>query len=61
MTPKTELYMMVDLNQVWVYADVYEYELPWVKVGDEVEMTLVSVPGKTFKGSLSYIYPYAAV
>lgn len=58
-TPKTELYMMVDLSQVWVYADVYEYELPWVKVGDEVEMTLASVPGKTFKGALAYIYPYA--
>jgi len=58
-TPKTELYMMVDLSQVWVYADVYEYELPWVKLGDEVEMTLASVPGKTFKGSLDYIYPYA--
>ncbi|KKL23911.1 hypothetical protein LCGC14_2420650 [marine sediment metagenome] len=50
---------MVDLSQVWVYADVYEYELPWVKVGDEVEVTLASVPGKTFKGSLAYIYPYA--
>lgn len=58
-TPKTELYMMVDLKQVWVYADVYEYELPWVKLGDEVEMTMVSVPGKIFKGSVSYIYPYA--
>ncbi|WP_339672736.1 efflux RND transporter periplasmic adaptor subunit [Dasania marina] len=58
-TPNTELYMMVDLNKVWVYAEVYEYELPWVKLGDEVEMTLASVPGKTFKGSLSYIYPYA--
>jgi len=58
-TPKTELYMMVDLNEVWVYADVYEYELPWIKLGDEVEMTLASVPGKIFKGSLSYIYPYA--
>ena len=58
-TPKTELYMMVDLNQVWVYADIYEYELPWVKLGDEVEMTLVSVPGKIFKGFVSYIYPYA--
>lgn len=58
-TPKTELYMMVDLSQVWVYADVYEYELPWVKIGDGVEMTLASVPGKTFKGSLAYIYPYA--
>jgi len=58
-TPKTELYMMVDLSQVWVYADVYDYELPWVKMGDEVEMTLASVPDKTFKGSLAYIYPYA--
>ena len=58
-TPKTELYMVVDLNKVWVYAKIYEYEIPWVKLGDTVEMTLASVPGKTFKGTLSYIYPYA--
>ncbi|MEH6468879.1 MAG: efflux RND transporter periplasmic adaptor subunit [Porticoccus sp.] len=58
-TPTTELYMVVDLSQVWIYADVYEYELPWVKPGDEVEMILASVPGKTFKGTLAYIYPYA--
>ena len=58
-TPKTELYMVVDLSQVWVYADVYEYELPWIKVGDEVEMSLASVPGKIFSGHLGYIYPYA--
>ncbi len=58
-TPRTELYMIVDLAQVWVYADVYEYELPWVKIGDAAEMRLASVPGRVFKGSLSYIYPYA--
>ncbi len=58
-TPKTEIYMIVDLTQVWVYADIYEYELPWVKVGDKVAMTLAGVPGLTFKGQLSYIYPYA--
>ncbi|MBT5032520.1 MAG: efflux RND transporter periplasmic adaptor subunit, partial [Proteobacteria bacterium] len=58
-TPNTELYMIVDLSQVWVYADVYEYELPWVRLGDKVEMTLASVPGRTFTGELSYIYPYA--
>lgn len=58
-TPKTELYMVVDLSQVWVYADVYEYELPWIKVGDEAEMSLASVPGKMFSGRLGYIYPYA--
>ena len=58
-TPATELYRVVDLSRVWVYASVYEYELPWVKLGDEVEMTLASVPGKTFKGTIAYIYPYA--
>ncbi len=58
-TPKTELYMIVDLSTVWVYADIYEYELPWVRVGDEVEMTLAGIPGRTFTGELDYIYPYA--
>jgi Cu(I)/Ag(I) efflux system membrane fusion protein len=58
-TPKTELYMIVDLSTVWVYADIYEYELPWVRVGDEVEMSLAGIPGRTFTGELDYIYPYA--
>lgn len=58
-TPSTELYSLVDLRQVWVYADIYDYEIPWVQLGDEVEMTLASVPGRTFKGTVSYIYPYA--
>lgn len=58
-TPQTQLYMMVDLSEVWAYADVYEYELPWVKPGDAVSMTLASVPGRTFSGSVDYIYPYA--
>lgn len=58
-TPQTELYMLADLSQVWVFADIYENEIPWVKVGDKVEMTLTSVPGRTFTGEVSYIYPYS--
>jgi len=58
-TPKTELYQITDLSDVWVYAEVYDYELPWIKVGDEVEMALASLPGEVFGGVLSYIYPYA--
>ncbi|MGR9087044.1 MAG: efflux RND transporter periplasmic adaptor subunit [Gammaproteobacteria bacterium] len=58
-TPATELYMIADLSTVWVYADIYEHELPWVKVGDAVEMQLAGVPGRTFKGRLAYVYPYA--
>ncbi|NOQ63352.1 MAG: efflux RND transporter periplasmic adaptor subunit [Methyloprofundus sp.] len=58
-TPATEIYMIADLRKIWVYADIYEYELPWVKKGDAVEMQLVGIPGETFTGHLAYIYPYA--
>jgi Cu(I)/Ag(I) efflux system membrane fusion protein len=58
-TPETELYMIADLSKVWVYADIYEYELPWVKVGDPVDMQLAGVPGRVFNGHLAFIYPYA--
>ena len=58
-TPANEIYMIADLTKVWVYADIYENELPWVKEGDAVEIQLAGIPGKTFKGHLDYIYPYA--
>ena len=58
-TPTTQLYLIADLSRVWVYADIYEYELPWVAEGDRVEMTLASVPGRRFKGTLDYVFPYA--
>jgi len=58
-TPKTELYMLADLSRVWVYVDIYEYELPWVNIGDRVEMKLAGVAGKMFSGRIGFIYPYA--
>lgn len=58
-TPATEIYMIADLHKIWVYADIYEYELPWVKQNDSVAMQLSGIPGKVFKGHVGYIYPYA--
>ena len=58
-TPGSELYQIADLSTVWVYADIYEYELPWVNEGDPVEMTLTSLPGRVLTGTVSYIFPYA--
>ncbi len=57
-TPKTELYMLADLSRVWVYVDVYEEDLPWVKQGDDAEMRVRAAPGRTFYGKVVYIYPY---
>lgn len=58
-SPAKELFMIADLTRVWAYADIFEYELPWIEVGDEAEMTLAAFPGKTFRGLIAYIYPYA--
>lgn len=58
-TPPTELYAIADLSKVWVYVDIYEDELPWIRVGDQATIKVRAVPGQTFRGRLSYIYPYA--
>jgi RND family efflux transporter MFP subunit len=49
---------VADLSTVWVDADIYQYELPWIKVGQPVEMSLQYLPGETFAGRIDYIYPY---
>ncbi len=56
--PGENLYRIADLSRIWVYADIYEYEVPWVKVGQSADMTLSYLPGKTFRGKITYIYPY---
>jgi Cu(I)/Ag(I) efflux system membrane fusion protein len=58
-TPATELYFIADLSRVWAFVDVFEDELPWVRVGDRAEMRVEGIPGVTFTGRLTYIYPYA--
>jgi Cu(I)/Ag(I) efflux system membrane fusion protein len=58
-TPTTELYKIADLSRVWVIADVYENEMPWIQTGDPVDMKLAAIPGKVFTGRVGYIYPYA--
>jgi len=57
-TPATELFSIADLSRVWTYVDVYEYELPWVRLGDRVEMRVTAIPKRVFTGKVSYIYPY---
>lgn len=57
-TPETELYMIADLSRVWVIVDLYEDDLPWVREGDTAQMKVTGIPGRTFTGKVSYIYPY---
>ncbi|MHC4090029.1 MAG: efflux RND transporter periplasmic adaptor subunit, partial [Planctomycetota bacterium] len=56
--PGMKLYTIADLSRVWVYVDIYEYQLPWVSLGQTATMTLPYVPGRVFVGKVVYIYPY---
>ena len=56
-TPDMELYTVANLSSVWIIADVYEYELPYLRVGQRAEIQLSYYPGKTYAGRVSYIYP----
>jgi hypothetical protein len=55
--PGTELFTVADLSKVWVVADVPEGELPRVKLGDKATFTLPSLEGKSFTGTIGFVYP----
>jgi multidrug efflux pump subunit AcrA (membrane-fusion protein) len=55
--PGTKLLDIAELSRVWVLADVYEYELPFVHVGQAATMTLSYLPGRTFDGRITFVYP----
>ncbi len=56
-TPGDNLYDFVDLSVVWVLADVYEVNLPFVNVGRPASMTLAYRPGKTWHGRVTFMNP----
>ncbi len=56
--PAQNLYTIADLSRVWVLADIYENELPWVQVGQHGVVELSYLPGRTFHGSTTYIDPF---
>jgi hypothetical protein len=57
-TPGMELFTIADLSRVWAIASVYEYELPFLSVGQETVMSLPYEPGTTYQGKVTFIYPY---
>jgi cobalt-zinc-cadmium efflux system membrane fusion protein len=44
-----------DLSSVWIVCDVYENDLPTVRLGDTAEITLNAYPGRALKGRVSNI------
>ncbi|MFK5927084.1 MAG: efflux RND transporter periplasmic adaptor subunit [Desulfuromusa sp.] len=56
--PGVALLNLADLSTVWVIADIYEYQLPWVRTGQQVEIELPYVQDRKFEARVDYLYPY---
>ncbi|MFO7688711.1 MAG: efflux RND transporter periplasmic adaptor subunit [Desulfobacterales bacterium] len=52
------LFKIADLSVVWLIADVYEYELPAIRLGQPAVIRMAAFSGETFTGKAIYIYPY---
>src|SRR3954471_17593850 len=52
-----KLYRLADLGLVWAQAQIYEQDLPYLKLGQEAIVTLSYLPDREFRGRLTYIYP----
>ena len=52
------LFKIADLSRVWVLGEIYEYELPFIKTGQEARVSLSYYPGESFTGHITYVYPY---
>ena len=55
--PGAALFKLADLSVVWIYADIYEYELPLIRLGQVASVKLAYLPSETFTGKVIYIYP----
>src|ERR1035438_7977745 len=52
-----KLYRIADLGIVWVIAQIYEQDLPFVQLGQEVVVKVASMPDREFRGRVTFVYP----
>jgi len=53
----TDIYRIGNLTRIWVTAEIYEHDAPWVEVGQPAQMELSYQRGKVLEGEVAYIYP----
>jgi membrane fusion protein, copper/silver efflux system len=51
------LYKVADLSDVWLEGEVFERDLPAVRIGADVKAEFDALPGEMRSGRVSYLYP----
>jgi Cu(I)/Ag(I) efflux system membrane fusion protein len=56
-TAASQMFTIADLSRVWVLVDIYEHQIDWLAEGLGAEMTVPARPGRTWEGTVDYLYP----
>jgi len=56
--PGMNLFTISDISRVWVLADIYEYELEWLSVGQQAQVILPFAGNRVLTGTVTYVYPF---
>jgi len=51
------LFTVTNLNRLWLILDVYESDLPFVTLGDEIQFTVAGKPGETLGAKVTFVDP----
>ncbi len=57
----TVIYKIANLDTLWLQLDVYEQDIGWLKIGQAVQFSLKTAPGKQFTGEIEFIHPQISV
>ncbi|HLP41425.1 MAG TPA: efflux RND transporter periplasmic adaptor subunit, partial [Fibrobacteria bacterium] len=52
-----ELLRIADLSRIWALGEIYQEDLPYVKVGQDANVKISYLPGKSFPGKVAFIAP----
>lgn len=53
--PSKTLFIVDDMDNLWLVADIFEQDIKYVKKGDPVDFTIDSFPNELFKGKLDFV------
>lgn len=55
--PRMKVMTLADLSSIWIQVEVFERQAEWVKQGKPAEINVSYLPGRTWEGTVEYVYP----
>ena len=56
--PGDNLYKLADLSTIWVDVEIFEHQVPWLRLGQTAQAELPYTPGRVYTGRVRYLYPF---